>query len=87
MRQGKPLNGEKTHPLKPASLDVLHRLRNRPIPYQEINPGVIDRLTREGLAEVIQILNPYQTKAKTIRGLEITPRGIALLSSLTTEKC
>ena len=53
----RPLNGEKTRPLKPASIEVLRRLRNGVVPCQEINAGVVDRLTRESLAKVIQIAN------------------------------
>lgn len=46
-----PLNGTKTHPLKPASITVLRKLAEAPIRSFEINAGVRDRLTREGLAE------------------------------------
>lgn len=70
-----PLNGLKTHPLKPASLDILKRLLDGPIPYPALNPGVIDRLTRGNLAEVIEIPNPYRTKAKVVRALAVTQTG------------
>jgi hypothetical protein len=46
-----PLNGEKTHPLKPGSIAVLRELSNGPVFAYQINPGVRDRLIREGLAE------------------------------------
>lgn len=46
-----PLNGTKTHPLKPASLAVLRELAEGSMEAFRINPGVRDRLTREGLAE------------------------------------
>lgn len=46
----KPLNGEKTHPLKPASIDVLRQLKRESIRAHRINPGIRDRLYREGLA-------------------------------------
>jgi len=45
-----PLNGTKTHPLKPASIAVLRQLALGPIRAEKINPGVRDRLSREGLA-------------------------------------
>lgn len=47
----RPLNGSKTHPLKPASLAILRELADHAMPAFEINPGIRDRLTREGLAE------------------------------------
>jgi hypothetical protein len=46
-----PLNGTKTHPLKPKSIAVLRDLAEAPVESCRINPGVRDRLTREGLAE------------------------------------
>jgi len=48
----KPLNGEKTHPLKPAAIAVLISLAEEgPLASHRINPGVRDRLRRENLAE------------------------------------
>lgn len=48
----KPLNGTKTHPLKPASIAMLKRMaENGPVDAHKINPGIRDRLSREGLAE------------------------------------
>ena len=49
-----PLNGTKTHPLSQHALGVLQRLSRYPIPRSEINPGVIDRLSREDLIELKQ---------------------------------
>jgi hypothetical protein len=46
-----PLNGEKTHPLKPGSIAVLRRLAQGPVGSHLINPGVQNRLRREALAE------------------------------------
>lgn len=46
-----PLNGTKTHPLKPASLAILRQLAEGPMRAHLINPGVRDRLSRESLAE------------------------------------
>lgn len=40
------LNGTKTHPLKPASIDGLRRLARCPLRGWELNPGVRDRLFR-----------------------------------------
>jgi len=47
-----PLNRTKTHPLKPASIAVLRRLaEDGPVRSHMINPGVRNRLSREGLVE------------------------------------
>ena len=52
----KPLNGTKTHPLKPAALAVLRSLVDGgPRRAHTINPGVRNRLAREGLAEECNI--------------------------------
>jgi len=45
-----PLNGTKTHPLKPASLEALRRLARGPVPGHTLNPGVRDRLSRSDYA-------------------------------------
>jgi len=50
-RIGKPLNGEKTHPLSEHALRVLRRIEGAPVPRYLINPGVRDRLLRESLVE------------------------------------
>lgn len=71
-----PLNGIRTHPLKTASLAILRELRSAPLPRQAINPGVVNRLLREGLVEEVPIKNPYRTKADTVRGIDLTPAGI-----------
>ena len=44
----KPVNGEKTHPLTPTARAVLRSLVKAPMPRQEVNPGVRDRLARRG---------------------------------------
>lgn len=68
-----PLNGTKTHPLSPHALSVLERIRLGPVPYQEINAGVIDRLLREGVVEVVHLPSPYKTVKGTVRHLRIKP--------------
>ena len=47
----KPLNGTKTHPLSEHALGVLRLLSEAMLGGHTINPGVRDRLSREGLAE------------------------------------
>lgn len=56
----KPLNGTKTHPLSAHALEVMEDLRTRPLPRQELNPGVLNRLYREGLIEDVDLPSPYK---------------------------
>jgi hypothetical protein len=84
--RNQPLWGTQTHPLKPASRTVLARIRRATIPCQEVNQGVVDRLTRgpEPLAKIVQGPNPYPTTQKkqpTINHLQITEAGIRELES------
>jgi propanediol dehydratase small subunit len=55
------LNGGKTRPLTAHAKGVLRSLTHRDIPTREINPGVVDRLTRESLAELVLAPSPYKT--------------------------
>lgn len=64
------LNGTKTHPLKPASIEVLRRLKRRPMKGYMINPGIRDRLSREALAEVDEKHNVWVITAAGIEALE-----------------
>lgn len=72
-----PLNGEKTHPLTAHALEVLRRLRdNGPMPRQETNPGVANRLLRESLAETVDLPSPYKShKGADCEHLRITDAG------------
>lgn len=54
-REYTPLNGTKTHPLKPASVAALDALTGGPKPAQDFNPGVVNRLMRTGLVEFVNI--------------------------------
>lgn len=79
--RNQPLWGTQTHPFKPASRTVRAGIRHKTIPCQEINQGVVDRLTRglEPLAKVVQGPNPYPTTQKkqpTINPLQISEAGI-----------
>lgn len=66
----KPQNGEKTHPLKPASIAVLRELATGPLPSYRVNPGTRNRLRREGLADEIERVGarPYRRYAITQAG-------------------
>lgn len=55
-----PLNGTKTHPLSKHALGVLDRLKAGPIPAQEINPGVVNRLLRGDNVELVNLPSPYK---------------------------
>lgn len=74
-----PLNGTKTHPLKQASIEALNQIARGPAPRQEFNAGVIDRLLREDLIEMLQIPSPYHKPKGLIAGVKITAAGRAVL--------
>lgn len=77
----KPLNGTKTHPLAPASLGALRDLAEKPMPRQELNPGVANRLLREALVESVELPSPYAThKGRNIEYLKATAAGVARLA-------
>ena len=77
----KPLNGEKTHPLKPASFAVLRALAKAPQPRQMINPGVANRLEREKLVESVDLPSPFAShKGRVISHLKASATGLALLA-------
>ena len=77
-----PLNGEKTHPLTDHAIGVLREISRDPIPSNEVNPGVLNRLFRESLVKFVMLASPYKThKGKLIRFLQITDAGRLALSS------
>lgn len=77
-----PLNGEKTHPLSAHAKEILRGLAIAERPCSLINPGVVNRLQREGLAEVVQMRSPFPTHAQNrmIEHLRITDAGRATLA-------
>jgi hypothetical protein len=75
-----PLNDTKTHPLSDFALSELHTLANGPRPRIVFGLGVVNRLQREDLVEVVQLPSPYPThKGKPIDHLRITDAGRDLL--------
>lgn len=56
-----PLNGTRTHPLTDHAVEVMGTLKTRAVPAQEINPGVLNRLLREQLIDLIDKPSPYKT--------------------------
>lgn len=55
-----PNHGTKTHPLSPKALEALERLKGGPLPTQQLNNGLVDRLLREG-CELVYLPSPYRT--------------------------
>jgi hypothetical protein len=72
---GKPLNGEKTHPLSAHAIATLTRIAQNPVPRQEVNAGVVNRLEREELVVRRSGQSPYKTGTGTVDFLEITEFG------------
>jgi hypothetical protein len=80
-----PLHGTKTHPLTEKALEVLRRIEKSPLPRQEINPGVVNRLEREVLVQDIMLPSPYKThKKQPIVHLSITEAGKLKLNESTS---
>ena len=51
-----PLHGTKTHPLTKHAKGVLANLHKWGLqPRSEVNPGCVDRLTREDLVEIVTL--------------------------------
>ncbi|WP_300573437.1 hypothetical protein [Phenylobacterium sp.] len=72
----KPLNGTVTHPLSAHAKAELRSLLRGARPCSEINPGVVNRLRRGGLAEVVDLPSPYTTnRGQMIGHLCITNDG------------
>lgn len=79
----KPLNGTKTHPLTDAARAALRMLEHGAMPSQEFNPGIVDRLTRGDLVEIVQRESPYKTRSGNIAHLRITDAGRAAIAKAT----
>jgi hypothetical protein len=76
-----PLNGTKTHPLTPFALNALREIAKTPAPTMTINPGVTNRLLREGLVELVELPSPYKKhRGGTCWHLRITDEGLKRLS-------
>jgi hypothetical protein len=73
-----PLNGTRTHPLSEHARAELRALVDAPIPCAGVNPGVANRLLREGLVEIVQLPSPFKThRGRAIDHLRITDEGRA----------
>lgn len=72
----KPLNGEKTHPLSAHAIAELMDIARAPVPTCSINPGVLNRLGREDLIEIVALPSPFKThKGRATTHAQITPAG------------
>jgi hypothetical protein len=75
-----PLNGTKTHPLSDHARVKLQLIADCPIPRQSVNPGVANRLLREGLVISTMLPSPFKThKGQKIEHLRITEKGLNTL--------
>ena len=69
MSAGKSLNGGNTRPMSATAREMLAKIKVAPIPAQEINPGVVDRLLREGCVELVNLPSPYKTVRRPVSHL------------------
>jgi hypothetical protein len=49
------------------------------LPTHTINPGVVNRLLRGGLIEIVELKSPYKTRKGNIPHAKITPDGRLVL--------
>lgn len=83
----KPLNGEKTHPLSAHAHEELENISWHPLPTLAVNPGVINRLIREGLVVIVDLPSPFRAhRGGTCAHLEITEAGRNKLKELEAQK-
>ncbi|MGA0595655.1 hypothetical protein [Enterovirga sp. CN4-39] len=77
----RPLNGTKTHPLTRHAVQVLRDIAKAPLPRQKVNAGVVDRLTREDLVEIVPMPSPFAIhRGGNIAHLRITEAGSCRLA-------
>lgn len=78
------LNGGKTKPLTASGWAALASLQSGPCPKVHLNPGIVDRLTREPdpLARRVELPSPFaKDKGGTCAHIEITDHGRQTLAS------
>jgi len=69
---------KKTKPLSAHALAELGHIIKSPEPCLGINPGVVQKLTREGLAEIVWLPSPFKThKGGNIAHLKVTSAGVS----------
>jgi hypothetical protein len=71
-----PLNGTRTHPLSAHAWAELAEIARQPVPCSSVNPGVMNRLEREGLIERFMHASPFRVhRGRKIEHLMITAAG------------
>ena len=78
------LNGGTTKPLTNSALSCLEAMARAPIPAAQVNPGIIDRLTRRDvvLADVVTLPSPYEShRGRPVEHLRINAAGLAALAA------
>ncbi len=58
-REVRPLNGAVTWPMSPKAAEALAKIRKRALPSSEFNPGIVNRLLRTRLVEIVWLSSPY----------------------------
>lgn len=66
-------------PLTTHGFAMLRRLTEAPVPKREVNPGLFDKLVREGLAKAADHPSQFGIKGQKTTYLEITPAGMSRL--------
>lgn len=73
----------KTHPLSPHAIAELEDIASAPVVSCGVNPGVIARLLRESLVELVQLPSPFKVdKGGKREHLKITQAGRDRLAEL-----
>lgn len=68
-------------PLSKHAIRALSAINALPRPRQIFNPGVVDRLLRSELAEIVSLPSPYDThRGRPINHLKITEAGRSALA-------
>lgn len=69
--------------LTSAAFDALRDMERKPVPRQEVNPGLVQRLLRDALATCVELESPYATVRKKVTHLQITDAGRAAVRANT----
>ncbi len=69
-------------PLTKHAISELRRIKRSPCPAQEVNPGVSDRVRREGLVETVMLPSPYKTVKGPVAHFTLSEAGIAKLKEI-----
>jgi hypothetical protein len=86
--KGKPLNGEKTHPLTAAALEVLRQIGSRgSVALGTLNPGMKDRFERESLIETFSgpTIYPSHKKGTMIEFARLSDAGKVEVAKLVAK--